>query len=189
MVTKAGLPRAFAAASLLVFAGGSANMSFAQATDVTAALSRCGAILDDARRHDCTDGVLRDAGMLPSAAARSTERRKTFGLARPGRPAVATVQKPPRTGKVAVAKAVPAKLPPVADDDSRIEIMLARVVQAGDGKLELTTAEGAVWRQVENEAVSPMPQAGRGMTIEKTALGGYRCITGKWAAFRCTRMN
>jgi hypothetical protein len=75
---------------------------------------------------------------------------------------------------------------PAAKDD-QLEVTLANVTQAGDGKLLLTTTEGAVWRQVESQAIRPMPTRGQSMKIEKTSFGGFMCKPGKWVAFRCFR--
>ncbi len=193
MATKLGLVGLSAAAMMATGIAIPAPVG-AQGGDVASALAKCGAILDDAKRHDCTDAVMRDAGMLPSAAARTTEQRKKFGLTRPvappkPAPVETAVAKPAKGAKPAkVAKAKPAKPPRPAEDDSRIKVTLTRVEQAGD-KLELTTSEGAVWRQGESEMISPLPAAGQSMTVEKTALGGFRCITGKWTVFRCARVR
>ncbi len=196
MATKLGLMGGLSAVAMMVAGIAMPASVGAQGTDVAAALAKCGAILDDAKRHDCTDAVMRDAGMLPSAAARTTEQRKKFGLTRPVAPpkpapvetAVAKPAKGAKPAKVKVAKAKPAKPPRPAEDDNRIKVTLARVEQAGD-KLEFTTADGAVWRQGESEMISPLPTAGQSMTVEKTSLGGFRCITGKWTAFRCARVR
>jgi hypothetical protein len=51
----------------------------------------------------------------------------------------------------------------------------------------LTTTENAVWRQVESDAVRPMPTPGQSMKIEKTRFGGFMCETAKAVAFRCYR--
>ena len=72
-------------------------------------------------------------------------------------------------------------------DNDRVVVTLAHVVLGGDGKLELTTQEGAVWKEVEDIPIRPTPRAGQAMAIRKTALGGFMCMPGKWRSFRCYR--
>lgn len=68
-----------------------------------------------------------------------------------------------------------------------LDVVLATVEQAGDGKLVLTTTDGAVWRQVESQAIRPTPEQGQTMTIARTRFGGFMCKPSKWVAFRCFR--
>lgn len=71
--------------------------------------------------------------------------------------------------------------------EERLDVTLAGVEQAGDGKLVLTTTDGAVWRQVESDAVRPMPAKGETLTIAKTSFGGFLCESARRVAFRCFR--
>jgi hypothetical protein len=71
--------------------------------------------------------------------------------------------------------------------DAPVQVTLASVVTGDDGKLVLTTTEGAVWRQVESTPVRPVPAQGKVMTIERSSFGGFMCEFGKWVAFRCFR--
>ena len=68
-----------------------------------------------------------------------------------------------------------------------MDVTLARVEVAKDGRLTLTTSEGAVWRELENDPISPRPREGDALSIEKTAFGGYFCRMGKHVTFRCVR--
>ena len=181
----------WAAASVLaVVPGASLGQPAGAADGAMGALAKCASILDDAARLRCTDGVMRDAGMMPNTAARAEERRRRFGLARP--PA------PPKPAKVrapapALAQAAPKpkrveKAAQATEAGKRIDVRLARVVDRGDGRLELVTTDGAVWRQVERGAIRPVPAAGGAMSVEKAALGSYLCATGKWVTFRCERL-
>jgi hypothetical protein len=129
-----------------------------------AAITKCAALADEDARHACSDDVLRDAGLLP---AKSTERRKRFGLQR----------QPDRSA------------PPAANVSEQLEVTLARVEQSGDGKLVLTTTDGAVWRQVESDAIRPAPAQGQTMSISKTSFGGFMCEARKRIAFRCFRLR
>ena len=132
-----------------------------------AAIGKCAAIKDDDARHACSDDVLRKAGLLPGAEAaaetKSADSRKRFGLQRPTTDAASR------------------------HDGAQVEVTLASVHQGGDGKLVLTTTEGAVWRQSESDAVRPQPVQGQTMTIVKGSLGGFLCKSSRYVAFRCFR--
>jgi hypothetical protein len=144
--------------------GSQAANSQMTAADGWAAMTKCAAIADDVARHRCSDDVLRGAGLLTPH----------FGLeTSPARTPQATAQ----------AAASEAKRP--SDDQARVT--LATVAPGADGKLVLTTTDGAVWRQVESNAVRPTPAQGQTMTIERTRFGGFMCKPGKWVAFRCYR--
>jgi hypothetical protein len=129
------------------------------------AIQKCAAIQNDDSRHECSDNVLRDAGLMPP---REEARRKSFGLQRPPAPREAP-------------------LPTPADTSDQLEVTLAAVKEGGDGRLVLTTTDGAIWRQVESEPIRPTPAQGQTMRITKASLGSYLCKTGKWGAFRCAR--
>ena len=118
------------------------------------AIKKCAAIQNDDSRHECSDNVLRDAGLM---APREEAQRKRFGLE--------------------------------GSRDPELEVTLATVKEGGDGKLVLTTTDGAVWRQVESEPVRPTPTGGQTMTISKGSLGSYLCKPGKWVGFRCARVR
>ena len=78
-------------------------------------------------------------------------------------------------------------LPPPRKDDNQHEVTLAAVEQGGDGKLVLTTMDGAIWRQAERIVIFPPPQQGQTIAITKTSFGGFMCKPSKWVAFRCYR--
>jgi hypothetical protein len=127
-----------------------------------AAMTKCAAIAAADERHACADDVMRSAGVLPMTQ---------------GKPAAQTEP---------AAQAKPSA-PPPQKDDNQLEITLAAVEQGGDGKLVLTTTEGAIWRQVERIVIFPLPQQGQRVTISKTTFGGFMCKASKWVAFRCYR--
>ena len=126
-----------------------------------AAMAKCAAIAAADARHACADDVMRSAGLLPVTQ---------------GKPAA---QAEPVTAK-------PIASPP-QKDDNQLEVTLAAVEQGGDGKLVLTTTDGATWRQVERIVIFPPPQQGQTITISKTSFGGFMCKPSKWVAFRCYR--
>jgi hypothetical protein len=131
-------------------------------------MTKCAAIAADVARHRCSDAVLRNAGLLVAP----TSTPKSFGLE----------TSPAHTEQAATATAA-AKRP----SDAQLQVTLAAVAPGADGKLVLTTTEGAVWRQVESDVVRPTPAQGQAMTIERTSFGGFMCKPGKWVAFRCYR--
>lgn len=135
-----------------------------------AAMKQCASIPDDARRHACADDVLRRAGLLGDAETLAAERTRRFGLPEPA------------------AKATqPASTTPGAAKKDRVEVTLASVEDPGNGKLILTTTDGAVWRQVESQAIRPMPEKGQTMVVEEASLGSFMCRPSKWVSFRCYR--
>jgi hypothetical protein len=87
-------------------------------------------------------------------------------------------------------KAAPPSGPaPQQKEETQLEVTLATVEQGGDGKLVLTTTEGAVWRQVEHITIFPPPQRGQTLTILKNSFGGFLCKPSKWVTFRCYRTH
>lgn len=128
-----------------------------------AAITKCAAIKDADARHTCSDDVLRNAGLLPATETKAVKERQSFGLQRPA----------------------PREAPKEADEAT--EVTLASVEQGGDGKLVLTTTEGAVWHQVESDSIRPVPSQGQTMKIAKTSFGGFMCEPVKRVAFRCFR--
>ena len=57
-----------------------------------------------------------------------------------------------------------------------------------DGRLFVTTTDGAVWLQSETVDMPLRPVAGDHMTIRKGSLGGYRCtIVSTKLTYRCVR--
>lgn len=132
-----------------------------------AAITRCAAIAEDDARHACTDDVLREAGLLGvKKSAKTPQQRERFGLQTP----------PPKP-------ADPAK----KREEDKLEVTLATIAQAPDGKLVVTTTDGAVWHQVESNPIHQLPEQGQAMTIRRTAFGGFMCEPKDRLAFRCFR--
>ena len=125
-----------------------------------AAMTKCAAIAAADARHACADDVMRSAGLLPVTQAQPAG-------ASPARDCQATA--------------------PLPQKDDKQQVTLAAVEQGGDGKLVLTTTEGAIWRQAERIVIFPLPQQGQTLTITKTSFGGFMCKPSKWVAFRCYR--
>ena len=166
-----------------------------------AKMTQCAAIGDDKARHTCTDNALRDAGLL-SDETKATAKRKAFGLQKPATlaeaaapPAAAASASAPASASAASAP-TSASLPgsasasapaPRKPEKEHLEVTLAKVEQGADGKLVLTTADGAVWHQVEGGPLSQTPKQGDTLKIEARSLGGFMCQPSKYVSFRCYR--
>jgi hypothetical protein len=144
-------------------------------------MTRCAAIADTRARHVCTDDALREAGLLTDET-KAAVKRKTFGLQKPSEPIAAAA-----AATRAPASAASSAPEPKKDPVEHLEVKLAKVEQGGDGKLVLTTTDGAVWHQVESGAVRQIPKEGATMKIETRSLGGFMCEPGKYVSFRCYR--
>ena len=152
-----------------------------------ARMTQCAAIGDDKARHTCTDEALREAGLL-TEETKATAKRKAFGLQKPAPLAAAAAPpaSPPVSANAPSSAPAPASAPK-KEQAEHLEVTLAKVEQGGDGKLVLTTSDGAVWHQVESGAVSQTPKQGGTMRIEARSLGGYMCAPSKYVSFRCYR--
>jgi hypothetical protein len=179
---------ASAAAVLLLVAGAAGAQPAAGGDGASswAEMQKCAAIADDAARHACTDEVMRKAGLFPSAQARTAARRKSFGLELPRR-ASATPRPEQQASAPAAAPRPAARPTPVEENDNRVRFTLTGIELIADGRLLLTTGEGAVWRQADSDPVRPRPAIGQSMLVERNVLGGFLCRIGKWTAFRCWR--
>jgi hypothetical protein len=158
-----------------------------------AAMQRCAREAGEAARHRCMDDVLRGAGLLPGAdQARPAPAPAPQAAAERAAPvpAPAPASEPRSRFGLETSPARQArKARPAPSGPDRVEVTLSGVELDGEGKLVLTTSEGAVWRQVESDPVRPAPSAGQTMIIEKKSLGGFMCRPGRWAAFRCIRTS
>jgi hypothetical protein len=62
------------------------------------------------------------------------------------------------------------------------------VERAVDGRLFVTTTDGAVWLQTETVDMPQPPVPGDRMTIRKGSMGGYRCsVASTHLTYRCAR--
>ena len=151
-----------------------------------AKMAQCATIGDDKARHTCTDDALREAGLLTDET-KATAKRKAFGLQKPT-PLAAAAAPPAPAAAPAPASAAASPAPqPKQDQSEHLEVTLAKVEHAGDGKLVLTTTDGAVWHQVESDAVRQVPKQGEVMKIVARSLGGFMCQPSKYVSFRCFR--
>jgi hypothetical protein len=69
-------------------------------------------------------------------------------------------------------------------------VTIASLQRTADGRVVVTTSEGAVWRQTESVDMPQPPVVGDAMTIRKGAMSGYRCsIRRSNLLYRCERMR
>ena len=162
------------------------------------AITLCARIAKDSDRHVCLDDALRNAGLMPAhPTSAPVPAAGTAPAARAVAPAAAA-------GAAAPAAPAPGAAPPARSKESRadfglqpkairepavaqtVQVTLRQVDQA-DGKLLLTTTEGAIWKQVESKDVWPVPTGGQTMTIKSGSFGGFFCEPSKYVSFRCFR--
>jgi hypothetical protein len=161
-------------------------------------VARCAQEESERARHTCVDDVLREAGLL-TTEMRTRQQRRAFGL--DDKPAPAPSPAPVSPGPVAPSNASPAavaKSPETvapspatvapATQPDRIEVELAAVEKAVNGRLFVTTTDGAVWLQTESVEMPQPPVAGDRMSIRKGSMGGYRCtVASTRLTYRCAR--
>lgn len=140
------------------------------------AVSQCAKQGSARARHDCVDRVLRDAGVL-TPEMRQREQRQEFG----------SENVPPAPRVVAPSPASPARVPDAPPE--RLEAELATVTRAPDGRVVLTTRDGAVWQQNESQEITLLPKAGERLAIRKGSLGAYLCTLESRVSFRCRRVR
>jgi hypothetical protein len=137
-------------------------------------VARCAQEDSERARHTCLDRVLRDAGLLTNEM-HAQQQRRAFGLDDQRVPAPQAASAPP-------------PVPAAPEQPERLEVGIASVQKALDGRLLVTTTEGAVWLQTETVDMPRPPVAGDRMTIRKGAMAGYRCsLATTHLTYRCAR--
>jgi hypothetical protein len=139
---------------------------------VVQSMSACSSLADAARLacYDRAMAATRKAGadvVVVDRQAVEARRRQSFGFKVPsfalsGRP----VAEPP------------------AD---RLTVELAGADQDEAGDWVMTTRDGAVWRQVNDERPYHAPHAGSQVAIKPAMFGGYFCAVDRQPAIRCVR--
>jgi hypothetical protein len=66
-------------------------------------------------------------------------------------------------------------------------LTLAEVQTTPLGKLLLTSSDGAVWEQTDNDTVSATLAPGDSVKVSKGMMGSYMCQVSRWEAVRCQR--
>src|SRR6185437_7579221 len=159
------------------------------------AITLCARIAKDSDRHACLDDALRKAGLMrahPTAARVPAAGTAPVAAAAPAAEAAAPAPQAPGSASPAQSKQSHADFglqpktfrePAVA---RTLQVTLSKVDQA-DGKLILSTTEGAIWKQVESTDLWPVPTGGQTMTIARGSFGGFFCEPSKYVSFRCFR--
>jgi hypothetical protein len=200
-IVRTGLAATAGLITSLVLSGAIGGELDAGAGSGWAAIEKCAALAQDEARHACMDQVLRRAGLLgqPAAAPRlppPAASAPPVPTAAPAAPAAADASpggagaaalRPEHPGDFGLQK--PPRETSKPREAGRLDVTLASVDQGGDGKLVLTTTDGAVWLQVESDPVRLPPSRGQTMVIERTLFGGFMCKAGRWVSFRCRRVR
>lgn len=151
-----------------------------------AAVTRCAQQETERARHDCLDQVLRDAGLL-TPELRQRQQQRAFGLSQPAAPPPAAKAPSAPAGEPRASASSEPKPPAPESPPDRVQVQIAAVASSPDGKLAITTSDGAVWRQTETLDNRRLPAVGESMTIRRGALGGYLCTLASKQSWRCAR--
>ena len=175
---RAAVAAGFGAAALVGAACAFAPLA-ASADPATApkAAADCRAISDFNLRGQCWDQLDKSNQQATETAKETKKREFGLGLHLPTESAV-------KKRKDDVAR---------EEKRNREEIkaqtlVLADVQNTPRGQLLLTSTDGAVWEQTDNDAVSgegPVP--GGTVKVSKGMLGGYMCQVSRWQTVRCQR--
>ena len=175
---------AAAALTLLVFSGAAtAQDTSSDAAANWAGIVACAQVDDTDRRQDCVEDVMRRAGLFSEGQAERMDRDE-FGLE-----GVREEQR--RAAALAPARSAAAPAPVVAAsaEEDELETTIAAVRSSGYRRWTVTTAEGAIWEQTQAEDFLTPPKIGERFTIERAAMGSYRCKFGNSRLYRCSRIS
>ena len=154
------------------------------------ALAHCADISADEEVAACFRAAMKAAGYQPTPKV-AADRRRRFGLDLP----VIRREHAPKPPKAQVAQTEASHAPAGAtpdngDDRNRVSVELSDVATIPpENRLLLVTTDGAVWRQPDDERVSPCPKPGQKIQIERNSFGGYFCRFDRLTKVRCTRRN
>lgn len=191
-----------AALVLPVLGAGAALAQDAVSPDARwAQVSACAAERSAESRHSCVDAVLRAAGALDRETEEAVN-RENFGRTERSAPVAARAPAPapaqaPMAAPPALASAAqPARVapPPPArieapEPVNGITTQVASARMGNDRRLLVTTAEGAVWHQVDSDNIRRLPRAGESFEVRSGALGSFRCTFNATTTFRCERRD
>ncbi len=168
---------------------GPSTMAFAQDKTPPSwqTLVRCAEKGDPDEELACYRAAMKDAGYAPTSEANAQRRRK-FGLSLPSMKFAghSDKEKPAKTAQAGPAPATEA----AGDDDSRVTVELETLALIPPAnKMMMVTKDGAIWQQLDTEAVTPMPKPGQQFQIERNKFGGYFCKFDKFTKVRCMRTH
>jgi hypothetical protein len=152
-------------------------------------IAKCAAVADPEARLACTDAVMRRAGLLDDEQVARQARREFGNEARAQIPRPAPQAAPSLSPALSPAPS-PAS-PPVPTRGRDIEELATTVTAARmrGNRLLVTTAEGSTWEQSQSETFRTLPKPGEAFSIERTALGGFRCSFERSTVYRCRRVD
>jgi hypothetical protein len=126
------------------------------------------------------------AAIPPTANAEALNRRAA-GMTPGGASAATGTATSRATASPVTAAPSPATTASPAQPD-RLEAELAKVEKAANGRVFVTTTDGAVWLQTETVDMPQPPVPGDHMSIRKGSMGGYRCsVASTHLTYRCAR--
>ena len=179
-----------AAAAIMALGGQGANAAQAALdakgqASVLRDLSACPQITQDAARLACYDKAARaliqaeTSGEVVVVDRQQAQevRRQSFGFQIPS---LNIFSRGESRGERS-AKAAP------EEDVNKATVEVATVGRTGEGKLMLTTVEGAVWVQTDGFPINAAPRKGDKITIVRAAVGGYFCDISRYQSVRCER--
>lgn len=176
-----------ASGAALLAAGGAQAQAGGDAAANWQAVVQCASLSGSTARHACVDQLLRDKGVLDRERELS-DARQSFGQDRRVETRAAPAPAAPVAAAAAPTRAAPPPPPAAPADLKALQTQIAAVRLGADRMLVFTTAEGAVWRQIQTIDMRILPVKGDTIEIEEGALGGHRCKFGS-KIFRCRRVG
>lgn len=135
--------------------------------------AECRAISDFTLRGQCWDALDRE-----KQQDSQVEKKKSFGLGLHA-PSISAIV-PKKEDRVREQRAE-------KEDVRRLTLTVASVGDTAQGRLLLTSTDGAVWEQTDGDAVNSAPAPGDTVQVSKGMLGGYLCQVSRWQSVRCQR--
>ncbi|MFN3585379.1 hypothetical protein [Phenylobacterium sp.] len=162
--------------ALAAAVGGAATAQEASADAALDGLAACAAVVDPAQKAACYDAAYAALNGQVRSGEISIIRRKEAQAAQRGAfglnlPSLQIFDK---------ASGSQGPLESIADK-------VAKAYRNGEGRWVVETAEGQVWRQTDNETISPRPKPGDPVEIRKAALGSYMMKVGEARGVRAKR--
>jgi hypothetical protein len=162
--------------ALAAAVGGAAAAQEASADAALNGLAACAAVADPAQKAACYDAAYAALNGQVRSGEISIIRRKEAQAAQRGAfglnlPSLQIFDK---------ASGSQGPLESIADK-------VAKAYRDGEGRWVVETAEGQVWRQTDNETISPRPKPGDPVEIRKAALGSYMMKVGEARGVRAKR--
>lgn len=78
---------------------------------------------------------------------------------------------------------------PEKEEVKRVDTTIAAIARTADGHVTFTTAEGAVWRQIDDFVVAGRLQPGGGVRIVRNRIGSFFATLEGRPGFKVERLN